>query len=362
MDAQDRNSQDITRTTLSILFIGVLLATSVWILRPFLTSIVWAVIIVVATWPLLLWIQKGFWGKRGLAVAAMTAILLLVVMAPLVATVSTIVSKSDDITTGIKSLGKMSVPPPPGWVGTIPFAGRWLAEQWQHYASLAPEELAALVVPYAYTVLNWFIAQAGSLAAVMLQFLLTVILAAVMYAGGEKAAAWVTGFARRLGGQNGEEVVVLAAKAVRSVALGVVATALVQTAIGGAGLFICGAPLAPLLTAVTLICCLAQLGATLPLVTAVIYFYWRGEPFWGTVMLIFLIVTTTVDNFLRPILIRKGVDLPLMLVFAGVIGGLIAFGAIGLFIGPVVLAIAFTLTKAWIAGDAGQMLSGTKTG
>ncbi len=359
MGAPDRTNQEIARTTLAVLFIGILITSCFWILRPFLTSIIWAVIIVVATWPLLLRLQRSLWGRRGLAVAVMTVVLLLVVMAPLIAAISTLAHKSGDIATGLKSLSAFTLPPPPGWIGTIPIGGRWLAEQWQHYASLPPEELAALVVPYAHIVINWFLAQAGSLATMMLQFLLTVILAAVMYAGGEKAAAGITGFARRLAGQNGEGVVVLAAKAVRSVALGVVTTALIQTAIGGTGLVISGVPGAPWLTAATFVLCLAQLGPILTLLPSVIWLYWRGEPLWGTVMLIFLIVAATIDNFLRPMLIKKGVDLPLMLIFAGVIGGLISFGAIGLFIGPVVLAIAYTLTKAWTSGGDGQILSDT---
>jgi predicted PurR-regulated permease PerM len=182
----------------------------------------------------------------------------------------------------------------------------------------------------------------------MLQFLLTVIIAAVMYAGGEKAAAGITAFAVRLAGQNGEQAVVLAGKAVRSVALGVVGTAIAQTAIGSAGLFVCGVPGAPLLTAVVFVLCLAQLGPILVLLPSVIWIYWKGEPLWGTVLLIVMIVANTIDNFVRPVLIRKGVDLPLILIIAGVIGGLISFGAVGLFIGPVVLAVTYTLMKEWV--------------
>jgi len=103
------------------------------------------------------------------------------------------------------------------------------------------------------------------------------------------------------------------------------------------------------LTAVMLILCLAQLGPLLVLVPSVVWVYWSGQAAWGTVLLIFTIPAATIDNFLRPLLIRKGVDLPLLLIFAGVIGGLVAFGVIGLFIGPVILAIAYTLLKAWVS-------------
>ena len=145
---------------------------------------------------------------------------------------------------------------------------------------------------------------------------------------------------------------VLAGKAVRGIVLGVVLTALIQVAIAGIGLFVTGVPAAALLTAVMAILCLAQLGPILVLIPAIIWLYWSGQPVWGTVLIVFSVPAATIDNFIRPFLIRKGADLPLLLIFAGVIGGLIAFGIIGLFIGPVVLAISYTLLKIWVSGDA----------
>jgi predicted PurR-regulated permease PerM len=356
MAVEEKPTPEITRTTLAVLFIGIMIASSFWILRPFLTAIVWAAIIVLATWPFFLRLQKWLGGKRGIAIAVMTLILLMVFMTPLIVTISAIVSRASDIASGIKSLGSFTVPPPPDWVGTVPVIGRRIATDWQQYASLSPEELANQIAPYARIVLNWFLTQAGSLAAMMLQFLLTVIVAAVMYAGGETAAAGTAAFGRRLAGQRGEGVIILAGKAIRSVALGVVVTALVQTVIGAVGLVICGIPGAALLSAVVLVFCLAQLGPILVLLPCVIWLYWKGDPVLGTVMLVFLIVANLIDNFLRPMLIKKGVDLPLIMIFAGVIGGLISFGAIGLFIGPVMLAVTYTLLKSWVyeTGETAQ--------
>lgn len=342
-------TQDVTRITLAVLFIGILIAACFWILRPFLTSIVWATIIVIATWPLLLKLQGRMWGRRGLAVAVMTVVLLLVMIVPLMLAVTAIAGKANDIADRVKSLAEFTVPPAPDWVGRIPLAGRKLAEKWQHFADLSHEELSARITPYAQTAIRWFISQAGSVAAVLVQFLLTVIIAAIMYAGGEKASAGIISFAVRLAGPRGEEVTVLAAKAIRSVALGIVVTALIQSAIGGTGLVISGIPGAPVLTAVAFMLCLAQIGPTLVLVPAVIWLYWKGDPFWGTVLLIFAIIAGTIDNFIRPILIKKGADLPLIMIFAGVIGGLIAFGIVGLFIGPVMLAVTYTLLKDWVS-------------
>jgi predicted PurR-regulated permease PerM len=195
----------------------------------------------------------------------------------------------------------------------------------------------------------------------IVQFLLTVIISAVLYATGETAAAGVCRFARRLGGHHGEDAAILAAKAVRGVAIGVVGTALVQTLLGGIGLAVAGVPGAAILTAVMFILCVAQIGPGLVLIPAIVWLYWTDQALWGTIMIGWGIFVGTIDNVIRPILIKKGADLPLLLIFAGVIGGLVAFGVIGLFIGPVVLAVTFTLLEAWVkrdeAGEGGQEMT-----
>jgi len=353
MTTKDPITRDITRTILAVLFIAVLIAVSFWILRPFLTSIVWAAIIVIATWPVLLRLQKWLWGKRGLAVTVMTIVLLMVIFVPLITGIIAIAGKADEIASRVKTLSDITIPPPPDWVSNIPLAGRKIAERWQQYAALSNEELSAQITPYVQNALRWFVAKAGSMAAMILQFLLTVIISAVMYAKGEVAAAGLRKFARRLAGERGEETAVLAAKACRGVALGIVVTAIIQSAIGGIGLLIAGVPAAPVLTAIMFMLCLAQLGPILVLIPSVIWVYWSGQALWGTVLLVISIFAAAIDNFLRPLLIKKGVDLPLLLIFAGVIGGLIAFGVIGLFIGPVVLAVTLTLLQAWVS-DSGQ--------
>ena len=178
--------------------------------------------------------------------------------------------------------------------------------------------------------------------------MLMVIIAVVMYAGGESAARALLMFGQRLAGERGEAAVRLAGRAIRGVALGVVVTALVQSVLGGIGLAVSGVPLAALLTAAMFLLCIAQVGPLLVLAPAVVWLYWSGDSLWGTVLLVVSVVVVTLDNVLRPILIKKGADLPLLLVFAGVIGGLIAFGLIGIFVGPVVLAVTYTLLESWV--------------
>ena len=134
-------------------------------------------------------------------------------------------------------------------------------------------------------------------------------------------------------------------------ALGVGITALVQSLLGGIGLAIAGVPFATILTALMFMLCIAQLGPTLVLAPAVVWLYWSGDTGWGTFLLVWTVIVGTMDNFLRPLLIKQGADLPLLLILAGVIGGLLAFGLVGIFVGPVVLAVAYTLLEAWLGDD-----------
>ncbi|NTW59666.1 MAG: AI-2E family transporter YdiK [Nitrospirae bacterium] len=342
---------DITHTTLSVLFIAILIASTFWVMRPFLMSLIWASVIVVATWPAFEGFERRLGGRRGLAVAAMAVLILLVILVPITFAVATILGNVDNISAHVSSLSSLSLSAPPDWISSIPVAGARIAGRWREFAALSTEERTTVMLPYARTAMQWFMAQAGSIGMTIVQFLLTVIISMILYAKGTVVREGVLNFARRLAGRRGEEAAILAGKAVRGVVLGVVVTALIQAAIGGVGLFVAGVPAAGLLTAVIVLFCLAQVGPFLVMIPAVIWLYWSGQPGRGTVLLVFLIVAGTIDNFVRPFLIRKGADLPLLLIFAGVIGGLIAFGIIGLFIGPVMLAVTYTLLKEWVAGD-----------
>jgi len=341
---------DVTRATLAVLFIGTLIVACFWILLPFLISILWATTIVVTTWPVLLRLQAWFRGKRWPAVTVMTVLLLLVVIVPFTLAVATIVARVDSISALGKSLATFTVPLPPDWVGGIPIAGPKVAATWRQVAALPPETLSARLTPYVGQALSWFAARAGSVGMMFLQFLLTVIISAILYANGETAAVGVRRFAQRLAGQRGENAVNLAAKAIRGVALGIVVTAVVQTSIGGIGLVITGVPAPAVLTAVMFMLCLAQVGPVLVLIPAVIWLYGKDGALWGTILLVVSIFAIAIDNVIRPLLIRKGVDLPLVMIFAGVLGGLVAFGILGLFIGPVVLAVSYTLLETWVLG------------
>jgi predicted PurR-regulated permease PerM len=345
-------TQDITRTIFAVLFIGGLIAGSLWILQPFLPAIIWATMIVVASWPVLLRIQGWLWGRRWLAVAVMTCMLLLVLVVPLSLAISTIVSNASVITDWAGALGTVKLPAPPDWLQTIPFVGKRAAQTWGDLAALGQEDLAKKLAPYAGAVVGWFVAQIGSFGMMTIQFLLTVVISAILFATGETAAEGVRHFGRRLAGVQGESTVVLAGKAIRGVALGVVVTALVQAILGGIGLAMTGVPFAAILTAIMFMLAVAQVGSGLVMLAGIIWLFWSGSTGWAIVLIVWSIVIGPVlRNILRPILIKKGADLPLLLILAGVIGGLIAFGLVGIFIGPMVLAVSYRLLQAWVSEE-----------
>jgi predicted PurR-regulated permease PerM len=195
----------------------------------------------------------------------------------------------------------------------------------------------------------------------IVQLALTSIFAAILYLNGDTAAERVRRLARRFDGARGEDTLQLVVQAIRGVALGVIGTAFILAAFAGSGLAITGVPYAAMLTGVMLVSAVAQIGTMPVLIPAVIWLYWSGHPGWGTFLLVWTVVAGTMDNFLSPMLIKKRLDLPVLLITAGVMGGLIAFGSLGLFVGPVVLAVSYTWLVAWIQGDEPEHGPGPKS-
>jgi len=343
---------ELTRLLLTVIVIGGLIAASLWILRPFLGAIVWAIMIVVATWPMMLWVQRKARGRRWVAVTVMSTVLFLILVVPLAFAVGTVISHADEIVAWAKQLRELKLPPPPGWLPGLPFVGERAVTLWQEIGVHGVDVLVVKITPYAGRLTAWFAGQIGSFGAVTLEFILIAIASAVLYAEGEAAARWILRFGERLGGERGQNAVRLAQQAIRSVARGVVVTALVQSLIGGIGLVIAGVPFAALLTAVMFLLAVAQIGAVPILLLADIWLFWTGATGGGVFLVVVTVIAGTLDNVLRPLLIKQGAaELPLLLIFVGVIGGLISFGLIGIFLGPLVLAVTYTLLDAWLHQD-----------
>ncbi|HSV93598.1 MAG TPA: AI-2E family transporter, partial [Desulfobacterales bacterium] len=272
--------RDLMRIIFAVLFVGSLIGMSFWILKPFLGAAIWAATIVVATWPIMLTLQKRLWGRRGLAVTVMTLLLLCVLIIPLWLAIDTIVSNVDLIAGWVKSLSTLTVPEPPAWLAGLPLVGEKAVQLWEAAAKLGIQEVVVKAAPYAGGTIRWFAAEVGTFGIVIVQFLLTVVLAALLFSGGEGVAVGVLRFGKRLAGERGEHAVLLAGQAIRGVALGVVVTALTQSILGGVGLAAAGIPFAAVLTAVMFMLAIAQVGPFLVLVPSVIWLFWNDRTGW----------------------------------------------------------------------------------
>ncbi|MCA0240515.1 MAG: AI-2E family transporter YdiK [Proteobacteria bacterium] len=344
-----KNGNDLTRNTFAVLALALLIGASLWVLRPFLGSTIWATMVVVATWPLMLRIQGLAGNRRWVAVSVMTVLLLLLFVVPLTLAIVTIVQNADQLAEWGKQLTSFRLSPkPPAWLLGVPMVGGQLGRLWEQAVANGVDGMLQQLTPYAGNLTKWFVSEIGGVGYLMLQFLMTVIIAGILYASGEEAADQVRRFARRLAGERGESTIQLAGDAIRGVALGVGVTALVQAVLGGIALAIVDVPFAGLLSAVMFMLCIAQLGPTPVLVPALIWVFYDGSVGGGIFLIVCTIVLTSLDNVLRPVLIRMGADLPLLLIFTGVIGGLLAFGLVGIFVGPVVLAVAYMLLESWM--------------
>ncbi len=343
-----RQSVDIARVLLVIVMLLALMIGSLYVLRPFLPGLIWATTIVVATWPVLLSIQRHCGGRRWLATVAMLLILLFVIVLPLYQAISTLALHGGAIMAAVKSLPDYALLAPPAWIGSIPLAGPRIAQEWQTLSDAGAGGLLARIEPYLTTAAHWLLGHAAIVGVFVMHMLITVIIAGILYSKGDIAADFARRFANRLAGQRGVAAIRLAASAIRAVALGIVVTAVVQSALGGIGLWIAGVPAAGILTALMVMLCLAQLGPFLPMLGGVAWLFQNDMKLAAAVLLVWAIVVGTLDNLLRPLLIKRGVNLSMLLILSGVLGGMFAFGIVGLFIGPVILAVTSTLLKAWI--------------
>jgi predicted PurR-regulated permease PerM len=353
MGLQTQAPGDLARSMLLVIVIGLLLAGTLWTLLPFLAGLAWATMIVVATWPILLRVERWAGGMRSVAVCVLTLVALAAFIAPLMIAVSTLIDAADRSPAVLRDFVEDGLGPPPAWVASVPAIGERIADRWQELSAAGPEALVDTLRPHAKAAAASVLALTGGLGAMLIQVLLTLIIAAILYARGEVAAQGVLALAGRIGGENGTATVRLAGQAIRSVALGIIVTALVQSGLAGVALWICGVPHPGVLTAIAFVLGIAQLGPLLVLAPAVAWLYWNGETGWSLVLLIGSLPIVALDNVLRPILIRRGVQLPMLLIVAGVIGGLLGFGVIGLFVGPVILAATYTLMRAWVAEPHG---------
>lgn len=324
------------------------------VLHPFIPAVLFAAVVCSATWPLYLRLRKALWSRSALAALVMTFLLVVLVIGP---TVLLAVGLADNVTSMLeagRALLQGGAIEPPAWIRRIPMAGDWLADYWLRLGA-SRESLATqwkgLLEPA-----GKFLLGAGKAAGEgLLQLALACFIGFFFYRDGEALMFAVRTMLARLAGGLGVELLQTIASSVTGVVHGIFGTALAQALLAFAGFAVAGVPGAFLLAVATF--CLSVLPVGPPLVWggATVWLFYEGRMGWAIFMALWgLLAISTIDNVVKPYLISRSSDLPLLLIVLGVFGGVIAFGFIGLFIGPPVLAIGVALVRLWIARRSGE--------
>ena len=334
--------------------IGILLVLILWcfdIVRPFITIVLWGVIIAIAISPGYEKLADRMGNRRGLAATAITLGLLVVIILPASMFTETIVDGARQ-TSEVFRTGQVVIPPPPESVSGWPVIGKKLAAFWALASSNLTEALEQLQ-PQIKAISKWLLGAAAGAGLGLLKFVASIIIAGVLLPGADKSARVSERFFRRLAGEGGAHFGSLATSTVRSVARGILGVAIIQATLAGIGLVTVGVPAAGLLTIVILILCIIQLGPGLILIPTAIWLFAAGDSQLTAILFtIYMIPVILVDNFLKPILLGRGVDVPMLVIFLGAIGGFISMGIIGLFVGSIVLVVGYTLMIEWLRNDA----------
>ena len=329
--------------------LGVLLLLTIaclMILAPFVGIVVWAAIIAVAADELCTWVARRIGDRRTLAATLMTIFALSLLIVPAVVLSDTLIGGAHHFADDVRA-GNVTVPPPPDSVADWPIVGDRIFETWQ----LASQNLSTALEraqPQLEAVSRWLLAAAGSTGVALLQLAASLILAGVLLARSDGRRAAITKFATRLAGERGPEFAELAGATVRSVVQGILGVAVIQTMLAALGFMVAGVPFAGLWALLVLVAAIVQLPVALVMLPPILLAAPELETVFAIVFVVWCIAVALLDNVLKPILFGRGVNTPTIVIFLGAIGGMIAMGIVGLFLGAVVLALGYELFVAWL--------------
>jgi predicted PurR-regulated permease PerM len=330
-----------------------LLGAALWVMAPFISALLWGAILAFASWPLMRLLTRALGGRETLAASLLTAAWILIVALPLVWLGFNLADHIRDATAFVRDVQVDGLPEAPAWLGSIPLVGERMVNWWQSLDQQGAA-LIASIKPYLGQVGNWLLARSAQIGSGMLELSLSLVFVFYFYRDGPRLSAFVLRLLQRLTGDRAEYYLDLVAGTVQRVVNGVIGTAAAQALLALIGFLIAGVPGAIVLGLVTFMLSLIPMGPPLAWIPATAWLAWKGEygmavflGIWGT------FVISGVDNVLKPYLISRGGNLPLVIVLLGVFGGLIAFGFIGLFIGPTLLAVGYSLLLDW-SRNAGQ--------
>ena len=353
--ASDSDRQFINRAVEAAIRIGVLAALAVWcfeIARPFLVPFIWGVIIAVATYPAYRMLEDKLAGRRIVAAVVFTIVMLVVIAVPSVMLGDSMADGARKAARAFQA-GSLDIPPPPENVKSWPLIGEPLYAFWR----LASENIMQAVrelAPWIKTAGTWLLGAAAGVGIAALQFLLAILIAGALLAHAGDGGRAARAIARRLSPERGLEYAEVAEQTVRSVALGILGVALLQGLLAGLGFLVAGVPGAGLLTLVCIVLGVIQIGVAVVVIPVVIYLFATADTFTAVAFLIYAVVISPLDNILKPLLLGRGVKVPMVVVFIGAIGGFVQSGIVGLFIGAVVFTLGYGLLRAWLGSSDSQ--------
>ncbi|TDN70890.1 putative PurR-regulated permease PerM [Paraburkholderia sp. BL10I2N1] len=340
----------------------ILVGGSLLVLAPFTTALLWGAILSYSSWGLYRKLAAALGGRRKWAATLIVFIILIVLLGPFVYAGFAFGAHVQDIVALVEKLFDSGLPDLPAWVAQIPLVGSNIESFWERVTS-SDSEMLAQVRTLAAPAGKWILAAAVVVTHGVGLLALSIILAFFFYTGGEGAAAWLTAGMRRIAGERADYLLALAGNTVKGVVYGILGTALVQGILAGFGCWIAGVPAPALLGLATFFLSVVPGGPVIVWLPAAIWLYHGGETGWAIFLVVWGVVAVGMsDNVIKPILIGKSSDMPLILVMLGILGGAFAFGFLGVFIGPTLLAVAYTVLHDWTIGSpaASALASGMK--
>jgi predicted PurR-regulated permease PerM len=336
-----------TRTYTRIGLAALIVIGTIWVLAPFLAGLLFAAILCLSTWPLFARLERTLKGRTTLAALLATLVLALTVLAPMSYLAATIADGVAQLIGILRPWFESVDHAPPDWLAGLPFVGEYLDTYWRKLASNRAE-LANLGKQLFEPTRKLLTSAAALIGQGLLELTLVVFITFFFYRDGRSLAMHVSRLAAKVGGELGKRMLELAQNTIMGVMIGIVGTAAAQGFIALIGFLIAGVPAALLLGAATFFLSMVPVGPPLIWGGAAWWLYGQGETGWAIFMLIWgVAVISSVDNVLKPILISRHASLPILVVALGVFGGVLAFGFVGIFLGPVVLALALALLDAW---------------
>ena len=329
---------------------ALLVIGTVMVLVPFLAAMLFAVVICMSTWPAYIWLRDRWGGRSSLAALVMVLALLVLIALPVALVAQSLIVHSGDIVDLFRGLlDRRESIELPDFLKTLPLVGPYLDQYWQALTG-SREELTALAQRLVDPGKKILLATGGAVGTGLFQVLVATFIAFFFYRDGEFASNLFRSAVSRLAGrEQGGVLLMTAQNTVRGVVYGLIGTAVAQAAVALVGFLIAGVPGAFLLAALTFVLSLVPMGPVLVWGGAAVWLYATDQPGWAIFMGIYgAAVISSVDNFVKPILMSRAGGLSMLLVVLGVFGGAVAFGFIGLFVGPVLLAVSWKLVKAWL--------------